>query len=78
MAIHRTRQNKENPHYSFLVSWEPGKMSSQAHVKREGKIAPEAKLANLSVKKDIFRSLILISFMLALEVVVYLAWNKYF
>ena len=92
MAITRTRKNKENPHYGFLVSWQP-KPASQARVKGEsnsdkitllatpshGKraesLAQEA--SNEGTKKNIIRSLILISFILILELVVYLAWNKF-
>lgn len=90
MAELRTRKNKENPHYNFLYSWAPG----EPHVKRESKNANVSFKANLSpskkadiqakdessvrIKKDIIRSLILISFVLALEVVIYLAWNKIF
>ncbi len=89
MAIQRTRKNKENPHYGFLVSWKP----SEPHVKRELKIAPASdtattdrlKRANLSekvasvrhIKGDILRSLITVGIVLTLEVVVYLAWNKF-
>ncbi len=73
MAVHRTRKNKENPNYGFLVSWTPG----EARVKRERKIEREPKLAQISVKKDIVRSLILISLVLILELVVYLAWSRF-
>jgi len=73
VAIHRTRKNKENPNYGFLVSWAP----NGAHVKRERHIDPEPKLAQISVKKDIVRSLILVSLILILELVVYLAWSRF-
>ena len=92
MAIHRTRENKENPHYGFLVSWQP-KDRSQARVKGESKFEKFASPATsrheknavsmaqgtlaLGIKKSIIRSLILISFILILELVVYLAWNKF-
>jgi hypothetical protein len=92
VAIHRTRKNKENPHYGFLVSWQP-KDHFQARVKGEsnlGKIVDSAtsrheekavSLAQgalaLGTKKNIIRSLILIGFILILELVVYLAWNKF-
>lgn len=85
----RTRENKLNPHYSFLVSWQPGK----AGVKGELKSATNnfshkvsiAKSADIlaqaasyeAIKKDIFKSLILISLILILELVVYLARNKF-
>ncbi|OGM88563.1 hypothetical protein A2573_03065 [Candidatus Woesebacteria bacterium RIFOXYD1_FULL_43_18] len=92
VAIHRTRKNKENPHYGFLVSWQPGD-HSQAHVKgesksekfpspatpRHGENAVSMAQGTLAsgTKKGIIRSLILISFILILELVVYLAWNKF-
>jgi hypothetical protein len=92
MAELRSRKNKENPHYNFLVSWQP-KTVSQAHVKREqasGEITDSAtfrhgKMAesmaqgapNVHTKKSIVRSLILISFILILELVVYLARNRF-
>jgi hypothetical protein len=88
MAINRTRKNKENPHYGFLVSWDP----KQARVKRESKSDQRAissepekpKKANISaksheardIKKDIVRSLMVVGIVLTLEVVVYLAWNR--
>jgi hypothetical protein len=89
MAIHRTRKNKENPHYQFLYSWQP----FQANVKGESKEGKTFTLAaprhgkkaeslaqeggNLNIKKNIFRGLILISLILILELVVYLAWIKF-
>ena len=92
MAIHRTRKNKENAHYGFLVSWQP-KDHFQARVKRESKLEKFPLPATsrhgenavsmaqgapaLGTKKDIIRSLILIGFILILELVVYLAWNKF-
>lgn len=92
MAIQRTRKNKENPHYGFLVSWQP-KAPSQARVKGESKLEKflspattrhgekavsmaQGALAS-GTKKSIIRSLILIGFILILELVVYLAWNKF-
>jgi hypothetical protein len=92
MAEHRSRKNKESPHYGFLVSWQP-KPVSQARVKREpnsDKISGTASIgqgkraesmaqaeSGTGTKKNIIRSLILISFILILELVVYLAWNKF-
>lgn len=92
MAIQRTRKDKENPHYGFLVSWQP-KTSFQARVKREQDfdLKPE-KLASRHAKRaeslaqeglasntksSIIRSLILVSFILILELVVYLAWKRF-
>ena len=92
MAIARTRKNKENPHYGFLVSWEP-KQAKNSHVKGEKEIQGNSELGSarhgkradslaqaktsLNVKKDIIRSLIVISLILILELVVYLAWTKF-
>jgi hypothetical protein len=73
VAIKRTRKKKESPNYGFLVSWTPG----EAHVKRERKNEIEPKLAQISVKKDIVRSLILVSLILTVELVVYLAWSRF-
>lgn len=89
MAEHRTRKNKETPHYGFLVSWQPAKTD----VKGESKISLDAnstihkhdKSADIlaqdqnlrSTKKDIIKSLILVSLILLIELVIYLAWNKF-
>jgi hypothetical protein len=89
VAVHRTRKNKENPHYSFLYSWTP----TEAGVKRESNLVKDvqaprpsaSKKADIQakdnstkrIKKDIIRSLSLVSFMLILELVVYLARNKF-
>ena len=89
MAEHRTRKNKETPHYGFLVSWQP----SSTSVKGESKISLDsarhgtknaksadvlAQESNLrSIKKDIIKSLILVSLILVAELVIYLAWNKF-
>jgi len=92
MAELRSRKNKEHPHYNFLVSWTP-KPPSQARVKREqasdkidviatlrhGKMAESMAQAapNVHTKKSIVRSLILIGFILILELVIYLARNRF-
>lgn len=92
MAQVRTHKNKRNPHYGFLVSWEP-KQGKKARVNRETKFdanmipastkhskkadslaQPEAKT---NLKNGIIRSLIIIGLILILELVVYLAWNKF-
>lgn len=92
MSIARTRKNKENPHYGFLVSWEPKDIKKEA-VKGESKSVNFASSASIrhgknadslaqaesakASKKAIIRSLLLISLVLILELVVYLAWNKF-
>ena len=89
MAIQRTRKDKQSPHYNFLYSWTP----SKAHVNRESKLGDKAVTVKLSaskkadiqakedsmgrIKKDIIKSLILVSFIIILELVVYLAWSKF-
>lgn len=64
---------RNDPNYSYLVKWAPSRTS----VNREAKIKAKMDNAQLSVKKDIYRSLILVSLILCLQVVVYLVWNKY-
>jgi hypothetical protein len=99
MAMHRTRKNKENPHYNFVYSWSPTKrvydpaeQPSEPHVKGESALPKKAvkadqgyaKRANLlakdggthRIKKNIIKSLVLVSFILILEVVVYLALHR--
>lgn len=87
MAITRTRKQKENPNYNFLYSWDP-KESKQGRVKGESKIdgfehgykLSASKKADIQAKdedskrtrKDIIKSLILVSFILGIEVVIYL------
>lgn len=89
MAIHRTRKQKEMPHYGFLVSWKP----LRAHVKGElksdekyeaGRLAPSKRANNMAqdtlvrnIKKDIMRSLLVVGLILILELVIYLAWIKF-
>lgn len=85
----RDKKNKAHPNYSFLVSYDP----KQATVKRESNLALGMTSAKLSaskkaaelakedssvrIKKDIVKSLILVSFVLIIEVVVYLARNRF-
>ena len=88
VAAYRNRKDKAHPNYSFLVSYDP----KQATVKRESnlsshsgnlKLSASKKAAELAkedsqsrIKKDIIKSLILVSFVLIAEVVVYLARNQ--
>ena len=92
MAIQKSRKNKKNPNYGFLISWDKN-ASKIAHVKGETKNPLKAKSASVrhgkkadslaqaesgvNVKKDIIRSLLIISLVLILELVVYLAWTKF-
>lgn len=85
----RTRENKLNPHYSFLVSWQPSKAGVKGELKSvTNKLSHKVSMiksadilaqaaSTEAIKKDIFKSLILISLILILELVVYLARNKF-
>ena len=89
MAEHRSRKNKENPHYGFLYSWTPpqarvkgesnqGKINSSTMPRHNKKAVYMAQGASASsTKKGIIRSLFTIGFILILELVIYLAWNKF-
>lgn len=63
---------KKNPNYNFLITYTP----SRSRVKREAKIEAKTEIAVVSVKKDIIKSLISVSLILALEIVVYLVWSS--
>lgn len=92
MAEHRTRKRKEDTHYPFLVSWQP-KASKDKPVKGNLELvnhAPHHKASasekadilakgetDKRIKKDIIRSIIIVSLVLALEVVLYLAWIRF-
>lgn len=86
MSKKRTRSQKQNTHYNFSLSWSP-----QARVNRQINIGSKAKNtaskdinnaditvkepSGTNLKKDIIKSLITVSFILSLELVIYLAWN---
>lgn len=88
MATKKNRHEKANPHYNFLVSWQPpearvkGEMKSGtsnvsqklSNAKKADILAQESKIK--ATKKDLLKSLILVSFVLILELVVYLARTK--
>jgi hypothetical protein len=85
MAKHRTKKQKQFAKHQFSLSWEPG-------VKRQNNIGYEAKTSPakpkesaenktqpvpaLPIKREIVKSLILVSFILCLELVLYLAWPR--
>lgn len=92
MSNKKSHKSKKSPHYGFLLSQQENR-SKIAYVNRETDFAkfkptattkhnkkadslaqPEAKE---SMKKDILRSLSIISLILILELMVYLAWNKF-
>lgn len=88
MAKHRTKKQKLNVHHPFVLSWAPeahvkGQFASPnnfpAGKPKEPKEKEKAVLlaqeeATGKIKKDILKSLILVSLILASEVVLYLAW----
>lgn len=96
MSKKRTRSEKENVHYPFLISWDRGTENNnlQGSVKRETKkpklgeadeATPTKKANTLAIseetrfiKSDIKKSLIMTSLILILELVIYLAWKKFF
>ena len=63
MPKHRTREQKETPNYSFLVSWKPDTQSSpgssvkgqfQTHARAESDEADSHKRAKFLDKSDVF------------------------
>lgn len=86
MAKRRTKKQKEKAKHTFDLSWspsepdvkgqfnfEPKKPRSSSHKHESAlSLAKDGSLA--SIKKDIVKSLIIVSLILALEVVLYLAW----
>jgi hypothetical protein len=86
MAKRRTKKQKEGAKHVFNVSWAPSEAGVKGQFNFEPKkpragshkhesalsLAKDASLA--SIKKDIVKSLIVVSLILALEVVLYLAW----
>lgn len=87
--LRKTRENKINPHHNFLVSWQPAKVGvkgelDSAKLNSTKKLSKSKKADILAqedkykaTKKDIFRSLALISFILILELVIYLSRNQF-
>jgi hypothetical protein len=89
MTIQRTRKNKESAHYGFLYSWQPSETGVKGELgksktakkfkaktnKKADNLAQES--TGLNIKKDIFRSLLVVSLVMILEIVIYLAWNNF-
>lgn len=86
MAKRRTKKQKAAAKHTFNLSWappepgvkgqfnfEPKKPKASSH-KHESAISLAKDGSLASIKKDIVKSLILVSLILALEVVLYLAW----
>lgn len=87
MAEHRTRREKENVHHNFTLSWSPeGRVNRQINIGSNQKTAGSNKtemadlsakdLSGSSTKHAIIKSLITVSFILCLELVIYLAWKR--
>lgn len=86
MAKRRTKRQKQKARHAFSLSWSP----SEPDVKGQFNFEPNKPRTNsrkhesalslakdgslASIKKDIIKSLIIVSLILALEVVLYLAW----
>ena len=86
MGVKRTRSQKENPHHQFTLSWKPeGSVNRQINIGSKAKTpaSKSTKSADLLakdasgslVKHSILKSLITVSFILCLELVIYLAWK---
>jgi hypothetical protein len=91
MGKRRTRQEKEKAIHSFSLSWSP-EATPKGNVKRQFKNEAKAPLPKANkqenamilakdnslrlIKKDIFKSLVVASLIVAFEVVLYLAWRK--
>lgn len=92
MAKKRTRKNKEKVHHQFLYSWDQNE-DSKASVNRDLNFTSKLTKTKLSKsekadimaketllasnKKSIVRSLMLASFILVAELVIYLGWNGF-
>ena len=84
MSKRRTRKEKQQAKHQFPAPFEAG-VKGQNNIGYETKPGKheEGKNADLTaqagsvlpIKRDIIKSLLLVSFILSLELVVYLAWN---
>lgn len=68
----RTRDMKINAHHNFAYSWS-GNGLTKTSVNRQRVESGNLNLAKTSVKKEVVRSLIIASLILATEMVIYLA-----
>lgn len=89
MAVKKNRKSRKNPNYGFLYKWQPADDNVKGELgtsknnhslasknsKRADILAQEAKTE--SFKKDIIKSLSIISLLLILEMVIYLALNRF-
>ncbi len=87
MGKRRTRKDKVKARHTFNLSWVPeagvkGQFNSEADklmpkpVRAEMAMSKAKDAPFTSLKRDILKSLIVASLILALEVVIYLAWSK--
>lgn len=91
MGKRRTRKEKEKAVHGFSLSWSPEatskgsvkgqlKNEAKAHSTKASKQENAMLLAKDSglwlIKKDIFKSLVIASLIITLEVVLYLAWRN--
>ncbi len=88
MGKHRTKKQKLNVHHPFVLTWAPeahvkGQFTSSNNftadkpkepAKKEKAVLLAQEEATIKIKRDILKSLILVSLILASEVVLYLAW----
>lgn len=84
MSKRRTRKEKQQAKHRFPAPFEAG-VKGQKNIGYEAKPGKHegSKSADLTaqagstlpIKRDIIKSLLLVSFILSLELVVYLAWN---
>lgn len=91
MGKRRTRQQKEKAIHSFSLSWSPeansgggvkgqfkneAKASSPKASQRENAMLLAKDNSLRLIKKDVFKSLVIATLIITLEVVLYLAWRK--
>lgn len=89
MSGKRTRKNKSSARHDFLYTWAPSDRGVKGELKSSN-INKAIKLSSskkadilaqdtkaVAIKRDVLRSLVLISFLIALELMIYLAWNRF-
>jgi hypothetical protein len=89
MAVKKNRKKRKTPNYGFLYKWQPTddnvKGESGTDKKRLSLASKNSKSADIlaqqaktvSFKKDLIKSLTIISLLLILELVIYLALNRF-
>ncbi len=86
MTKRKTRKEKENIRHNFALSWSPqGDVNRQINIGSKTKSTASDKVERAdisakggigsSTKRAIIKSLITVSFILCLELVIYLAWK---